>query len=58
MRGKTLLKGVIVCIAAYGPLSAICGDATLWRAWIDFATGFLSSLLSHGDSHQGWTDGR
>ena len=44
MRGKSLLKDAIVCLVAYGPLSAICGDATLWRAWIDFATCFLSSF--------------
>ena len=57
MRSTSLLKAVIVCLAAYGPWSAICGDAALWRAWLDFANGLLSGLLSHGDSHQGWTDG-
>ncbi len=42
MRGKSLLQDVIVCVAAYGPLSVICGDATVWRAWIDSATFLLS----------------
>ena len=44
MRGRSLLKGAIVCVVAYGPLNAICGDATLWRAWIDFAICFLASF--------------
>jgi hypothetical protein len=44
MRGKSLLKGAIVCLAAYGPLNAICGDTIVWRAWIDFAIYLLSSF--------------
>jgi hypothetical protein len=42
MRGKSLLKGAIVCLVAYGPLSAICGDTIVWHAWIDFAIDVLS----------------
>jgi hypothetical protein len=57
MRSTSLLKAVAVCLVAYGPWSALFGDATLWRAWLDFATGLLSGLLSRGDSHHGWTDG-
>ena len=37
MRGK-FLQGLIVCLAALGPFSALPGDLLLWRAWIEFAT--------------------
>ena len=57
MRGNSLLQDAIVCITAYGPLNAICGDPAVWRAWIDFASCHLFKFLSRGDSHQGWTDG-
>jgi hypothetical protein len=38
MRANSFLRSLIVCVAAFGPFSAVAGDLALWCAWIDFAS--------------------
>lgn len=38
MRANSLLRSLIVGVAALGPFSAITGDLALWCACIDFAS--------------------
>jgi hypothetical protein len=40
MRGTSLLRGLVVCAAAAGPLSVLCGDGSLHAAWMDAGSSY------------------
>lgn len=38
MRGISLLRALVVCVAALGPFSPILRNAVLWLSWTDFGS--------------------
>lgn len=40
MRATSLLRGLVVCAAAAGPLSVLYGDGSLHAAWMDAGSSY------------------